>query len=97
MSENEELEARGRIVTDYMEAKARLAALESEMRRTGEHLQRVGDFISQGAVHIKTFDSEIASIPTAEKLRRLADEFKQVRDKRDAAQNAMKQLGIEIS
>jgi hypothetical protein len=96
MSEDDEIAARGRILTDYMTAMSLLTALESELRKAGSQLSKVGDVLTRLTLSGSTLEADIASLPTQARVKELVDEYTEVKQKKDTAQRAMKQLGVDV-
>lgn len=96
MSEDDERAARGDILTNYINAQSLLTALESELRKAGERLSKVGPLLSQLAVYGSTLDADIANLPAAARVKELVVEYKEVKQRRDIAATALKQLGVEV-
>lgn len=96
MSEDDEIAARGSILTDYINAQSLLTALESELRKAGERLSKVGGVLTPLTVYGSTLDTDIASLPTAARVKELVDDYKEAKQKKDTAASALKQLGVEV-
>jgi hypothetical protein len=96
VSEDDEIAARGRILTDYMTAMSLLTALESELRKAGERLSKVGSVLTQLTVYGSTLGDDIANLPAAIRVRELVDEYKEAKQKKEVAQGALRQLGVEV-
>ena len=94
MTTEYELAARGRIVTDYAEAKARLAGLENEARRPSEKFGLLERQLR--------YPHRITAIPDlrfldAQNVERLIKDLQQTNNEKLNLQQKLKAIGVDVS
>lgn len=93
MSEQEELAARDRILTDYIDVKRRLVALQDEARRRGESLRQVATALIAGAALPPELDLEFAC--DVVRIRAVLVELVEAEVKKRKLQGRLRTLGLE--
>lgn len=94
MTTEDELAARGRIVTDYAQAKARLASLENEARRLSEKFGLLEQQLR--------YPQRITAIPDlrfldAQNVERLIKDLQQTNNEKLNLQQKLKAIGVDVS
>ncbi len=96
MTSEKEDQAKGRILTQFTEAKKRLIALDSEATHIATQLSSVGQALSAKYYLSPTIDNNLKTFPTAESIRELVDEAREVMRRRDEAQKQLRELGVDF-
>ena len=94
MSDQEELEERGRVTKEYAEVKARLDTLLSRRRHGGEGLRELSTVFLQGASG-READWELLRDPDS--LRKLLREVDEARDRKASLKATLKGWGLELA
>lgn len=95
MSHDEELAAKGRIVTEYVDAKTKLLLLEEEARNHAEKLREIASVIGAGSGADRDLDLEHWF--DARKVRELLRDLEQTRNRVQNLRYRVKQLGLELA
>lgn len=103
MTVDEELMARGRLVTDFSDTRRRMGTLISEATRIGELYTKLGKRLRDiGSVHCydreekeSRLDSETESVLNAEKVRALFRDLHETRSRFLMLERQMKDCGLD--
>ena len=96
MSSEQEEQARGRILNQYIEAKKRLVILESEAKKAGELFQRLGNSFSQKSLNSPQLTNDINVLPTSEHLTALIADIRETARLKSEAKQQLEQLGVDF-
>lgn len=97
MSTDQELIQRGKMVTDFQQAKARLAALRSQAADLSKTLIRIGQALQNENLENGALDAVISGLPAKEDLQQLVSDVRAAQKTINDVQKGMRQIGIEIS
>lgn len=92
MSNEEQINAKGRMVTDYLEAKTTLTSAEAELRHAAERLHAAAKAIAGAAADADLSVLEEAAL--VERLRRLIATANTARSRKQNLQSTLKSLGF---
>jgi hypothetical protein len=93
VTENDEMAARGRIVTEYADLRKRLVSLQNEARLIGEKLYSLGQPL-QGGVLVKP-GGDLAWLDR-DKIQSLLNDLWETNQKVNELRLKVKELGIDI-
>lgn len=96
MSSDEEIRLRGQILTEYMEAKTALVALETEAMRFSDALSTVADALSNRNFRGEPYATARANFPTPEQIWQLVSDITSTQKKMTAAETKLKNLGVDL-
>jgi hypothetical protein len=101
MSEDEQMLAVGRVITEYADIRKKLAALFSEVDRHAGVLQRAlwymkpGEQYSNTDLRSSSKPPDFANFPTADQLRSLVDETLAALARKKELHDKLKEFGVE--
>lgn len=96
MSLDDEIRARGQIMSDYLDAKSKLVALESEAKRIAGILNNLGEKLSTFFFAIDSQNAALTDYPTSEQIKELLANITAVLKKKRNAERQLKELGFEV-
>jgi hypothetical protein len=96
MSPDEQHQIYGRIMTEYLQTKQVLVALEAEAKSIGSILADIGQTMSISSFITDNFEKRMQSYPEPEKILELAAEISSLRKKKQDAEKQLKEIGFEV-
>jgi hypothetical protein len=97
MSEDDVLIQRGRILSDYLDAKNKLVGLESEAEAVGQIFTDLGAAFARKDFAEAEFHKELAEIfSTAEHVKSLVADITAMQKKKREAARKLTELGLEL-
>jgi predicted nucleic acid-binding Zn-ribbon protein len=97
MSSDEELRVRGRILTEYIEAKTTMVALEAEADKISNSLSGVASALNNKNFRGPEYAQSMADFPTPDQVRQLVSDINSTQKRLTAAAKQLKQLGVDIN
>ncbi len=96
MSSDEQQQIYGRIMSEYLQAKQTLVALQSEATKIAEILASVRQSLTEPLFATGNFESQLENFPTSEKIKALVDEIRKYREKKSEAEKQLRELGFPV-
>lgn len=96
MSSDEELRVRGRILSEYIEAKNTMVALEANADKISNSLSGVASALGSKNFRGPQYAQAMADFPTPDQMRQLVSDIDSTQKRLTAAANQLKQLGVDI-
>jgi hypothetical protein len=96
MSSDEEIQLRGRIVTEYIEAKNSMVALEAQAATIIEALSAVAEALNTNTFEGPSYATARATFPKPDQIWQLVYDITSTQRKLASAQEKLGRLGVEL-
>jgi hypothetical protein len=96
MSTDEEIQAHGRILAEYLDAKKTLIALESEATKMSEALTEMVSVLKSQKFTGREYDRAVTAFPAPEKVKQLLTDMAVTIEKKANAEKQLKELGVDF-
>ena len=97
MTTEEQHLQRGKMVSEFQEAKAKLAALRSQAGDLAKRLIGIGQALQKETLENGALDSIVSGLPSKDEVQKLVSDVRTAQQTIAGVQKAFQQMGIDIS
>ena len=96
MTSEQEDQIKGRMLTQYTEAKKKLATLHAEAAKIGGQFSLIVQAFKNHSYNAPNLDVNINTLPTGEEIKELVTDIREAIKLQDEAQKYLRELGVDF-